>query len=41
MVLEGWPGRLEGPKFPYNDEVTGSNPVTPITTSQVSVILRV
>jgi hypothetical protein len=29
MVLMGWSGRLEGPKFPYNDEVTGSNPVTP------------
>jgi hypothetical protein len=22
MVLQGWAGRLEGPKFPYNDEVT-------------------
>jgi hypothetical protein len=23
-VLKGWPGRLEGPKFPYNDEVTAT-----------------
>jgi hypothetical protein len=21
VVLKGWPGRLEGLKFPYNDEV--------------------
>jgi hypothetical protein len=33
VALKGWPGRLEGPKFPYNDEVTGSNPVTPTNRS--------
>ena len=30
MVLYGWPGRREGPKFPYNDEVTAAVHAVPV-----------
>jgi hypothetical protein len=37
MVWKGWPGPLEGPKLAYNDEVTGSNPVTPTTVTPTTL----